>query len=170
MIKWKLRGEEMLKESGLPYTIVRAFSPPPRPWNDPKPEDFNVAIFQADAPKVSGALTRSDLGRVAAEALARPETVGTTFEAINVPKDLAADQLPLLKKFNPKFPEWKESVKTLVKDAPVSKRSYAIGDSERKASTWQGDTLTVGKSASTQAKNAQWEGDTFIVNTLPAKN
>ena len=30
VIRFKLSGEEQLKMSGVPYTIVRAYSPPPR--------------------------------------------------------------------------------------------------------------------------------------------
>ncbi len=93
VVKWKLRGEEMLRASGLPYTIVRSYSPPPRPWNDPKPEDFNIAILQGGSEGVSGVINRSDLGHVAAQALISPKTTGTTFEAINVPKAVPDDQV-----------------------------------------------------------------------------
>lgn len=92
-VKWKLRGEEMLRSSGLPYTIVRSYSPPPRPWNDPSPSDFNIAILQGGSEGVSGVINRSDLGHVTAQALISPETTGTTFEAINVPKTVRDDEV-----------------------------------------------------------------------------
>jgi len=93
VVKWKLRGEEMLRASGLPYTIVRSYSPQPRPWNDPKPEGFNIAILQGGSEGVSGVINRSDLGHVAAQALISPKTTGTTFEAINVPKAVPDEEV-----------------------------------------------------------------------------
>lgn len=159
VVRWKLRGEELLKRSGIPYTIIRAYSPPPRPWNDPDPKDFNVAILQqADGGGVSGVITRADLGHVAAEALLRPAARGTSFEAINVGKDASAAQLAAIRTISPTFPEWKEAMGMLAKDPPVSQASetsFAAPDTGQD----QGSAMT----SRTPAVAAKWEGDTITL-------
>ena len=158
VVLWKLRGEELLKTSGIPYTIVRSYSPPPRPWNDPKPEDFNIAIFpvQGDGEGISGVINRSDLGKVAAQALASPKTAGRTFEAINVPKTVSADQVSMVQKINPTFPNWKESLNTLAKDQPVSTTSSVSMQISEKGRKQEGVGGT---------REVIWDGDTMIIKT-----
>ena len=121
VIRWKLDGEEMLKASGVPYTIVQAYAPPPRPWNDPDPKEFNIAILQGKGSLFPGIISRSDLGHVAVEALIRPGTENTTFQAINARKDLPEDTVAVILKADPKFPDWKGSLDNLAKDAPATK-------------------------------------------------
>mmetsp|Transcript_20977 Transcript_20977/g.32875 ORF Transcript_20977/g.32875 Transcript_20977/m.32875 type:complete len:279 (-) Transcript_20977:173-1009(-) len=118
VIEWKLRGEQYLRASGVPYTIIHAYSPPPRPWDDPDPKKYDIAILQDET--VGGAMIRSDLAKVCVEALVRPSTKGVTFGAIDVSKDLSGDTLSLVQKVNKQFPNWKQSLDKLASD-PTSR-------------------------------------------------
>eukprot|EP00286_Rhodomonas_abbreviata_P023122 CAMPEP_0181296836 /NCGR_PEP_ID=MMETSP1101-20121128/4915_1 /TAXON_ID=46948 /ORGANISM="Rhodomonas abbreviata, Strain Caron Lab Isolate" /LENGTH=364 /DNA_ID=CAMNT_0023401725 /DNA_START=109 /DNA_END=1203 /DNA_ORIENTATION=- len=89
---WKLRGENLLRESGTPYTIVRAYSldnaaekskpqgkskgesasstagsptPPPEPT-------MELLLFQGDKAGVGGLISRHDLAAVAVAAMQLP--------------------------------------------------------------------------------------------------
>ena len=116
VIRFKLSGEEQLKMSGVPYTIVRAYSPPPRPWSDPREKDFSLAVFQRDDAGVSGVISRSDLGHLAAEALVNSQTDFTTFQAMNIKTGLSQEQAAIVRRANPRFPDWKGSLTSLAKD------------------------------------------------------
>ena len=116
VIRFKLSGEEQLKMSGVPYTIVRAYSPPPRPWSDPREKDFSLAVFQRDDAGVSGVISRSDLGHLAAEAVVNSQTDFTTFQAMNIKTGLSQEQAAIVRRANPRFPDWKGSLTSLAKD------------------------------------------------------
>ena len=48
-----------------------------------------------------------------------PKTRGATFEAINVGKDATREQVALVQKLNPAFPNWKDALGALSQDPPA---------------------------------------------------
>jgi uncharacterized protein YbjT (DUF2867 family) len=83
VLLWKFKGEEALRASGVPYTIVR----PGGLTNAPAGE-VNVVFQQGD--KESGSIPRADVARVCVAALSSPDAQNRTFE-INSGKDAPAD-------------------------------------------------------------------------------
>lgn len=77
VLQWKLRGEEALRLTGMPYTIVR----PGGLTNDPGGQ-AGIRVLQGDPPDVVGRIPRADLATVLVQALGRPEAFGKTFEVI----------------------------------------------------------------------------------------
>jgi uncharacterized protein YbjT (DUF2867 family) len=73
LLRWKLRGEDALRSSGLVYTIVR-----PGQLLDGDGGSEALAFAQGDTLK--GAMTRGDLARVCVEALGRDAAFMRTFE------------------------------------------------------------------------------------------
>jgi len=82
---WKFKGEEALRASGVPYTIVR----PGGLTNAPGGE-FEVIFAQGDGE--AGAIPRADVARVCVAALGAETALNKTFE-INSGKQPPADQL-----------------------------------------------------------------------------
>lgn len=78
---WKLQGEDYLRASGLPYTIVR-----PGGLLDKEPGQFEIVFRQGDDLPYTSKLsvtTRGDLARICIAALDVPQARNTTFEAFN---------------------------------------------------------------------------------------
>jgi len=73
VMKWKLKGEDALRASGVPYTIVR-----PGGLVD-KPAGSSTIVF-AQGDTTSGAITREDVALICVAALQYPEARGKTFE------------------------------------------------------------------------------------------
>lgn len=80
VLYWKLKGEDNLRASGVPYTIVRAYS-----LGEEKTTDVNATsellIFQGDRIDVGGLISRHDLAVVAVESLNSTAT-NSTFEIL----------------------------------------------------------------------------------------
>jgi len=76
ILKWKFKGEEALRTSGVPYTVVR----PGGLVNTPGGE-FSVVFAQGDA--TAGRISREDVALICIAALTYPESVGKTFETFN---------------------------------------------------------------------------------------
>jgi uncharacterized protein YbjT (DUF2867 family) len=73
VLKWKFKGEEALRESGVPYTIVR----PGGLTNAPGGET-GVVFQQGD--KEAGAIPRADVAKVCVAALESSDALNKTFE------------------------------------------------------------------------------------------
>jgi uncharacterized protein YbjT (DUF2867 family) len=71
---WKARAEEVIRGSGLPYSIVRPGWLTDGEGGDP------LAVFQGDT--AEGRISRADLAAVCAELVFLPEAAGKTFEVI----------------------------------------------------------------------------------------
>jgi uncharacterized protein YbjT (DUF2867 family) len=76
VLKWKLKGEEVLRTSGVPYTIVR-----PGGLTDEAGGQHEILFKQGD--KEGGLITRADVARVCVAALEIPAARNKTFEVIN---------------------------------------------------------------------------------------
>jgi uncharacterized protein YbjT (DUF2867 family) len=75
VLKWKLKGEDALRASGVPYTIVR-------PGGLVNGEGGRAAITfeQGDAGRGQGTITRADVATICVRALEYPEARNRTFE------------------------------------------------------------------------------------------
>jgi uncharacterized protein YbjT (DUF2867 family) len=86
---WKYLGEEALRKSGVPYTVVR-----PSGLND-RPGGQRVLFAQGDTAKERGFIPRQDVAAVCVAALGRADALGKTFEITGDPsqsrQDLAAE-------------------------------------------------------------------------------
>jgi uncharacterized protein YbjT (DUF2867 family) len=80
---WKFKGEEALRASGVPYTIVR-----PGGLINEAGGQKSVAFAQGD--DETGAIPRADVARVCVAALGSPDALNTTFE-INSGKSAPAE-------------------------------------------------------------------------------
>lgn len=68
VLKWKLRGEQLLRNSGLPYTIIRAYSLNNNAANIAQnKDDTAIAIFQGEPKDVGGVISRENLAQVTVE-------------------------------------------------------------------------------------------------------
>ena len=73
ILMWKFKGEEALRASGVPYTVVR----PGGLVNTPGGE-FGVIFAQGDT--TTGRISREDVALICIAALQAPEALGKTFE------------------------------------------------------------------------------------------
>lgn len=85
VLRWKFRGEEALRSSGVPYTIVR----PGGLIND---DGGKKAIVFAQGDEGTGAIPRADVARVCVAALGTPLALNKTFE-VNSGKSAPARDL-----------------------------------------------------------------------------
>jgi uncharacterized protein YbjT (DUF2867 family) len=76
VLTWKLRGENYLRASGVPYTIVR-----PGGLQDTPGGQRGLIFDQGD--RVQGMISREDVGEVCVRALDREDTRNVTFEVMN---------------------------------------------------------------------------------------
>ncbi len=72
---WKAKGEQALRDSGVPYTIVR----PAGLLNEPGGQG-RVVVVQGDPREAGGTLARADVSTVCVQALAHESSRGKTFE------------------------------------------------------------------------------------------
>jgi len=74
----KLRGEEALRSSGVPYTVLR----PVGLWDKP-PGQYGIALVPGDPP-ITAMISRSDVAAVAVHALVDPAARNKTVVILNV--------------------------------------------------------------------------------------
>jgi uncharacterized protein YbjT (DUF2867 family) len=74
----KLRGEDALRRSGVPYTILR----PVGLWDKP-PGQFGIALVPGDPP-ITAMIARADVAAVAVHALVDPAARNKTLVILNV--------------------------------------------------------------------------------------
>lgn len=77
ILTWKLKGEDTLKASGVPYTIVR-----PGGLTEARGGEFLPTMMQGDDLSRQGRIARADVAAIAVAALDRPEAMNKTFEVI----------------------------------------------------------------------------------------
>lgn len=76
VLVWKGKGEDHLRQSGVPYTIVR-----PGGLQVCEPGKTGLKIAPGDA-AIRGLICRSDVARVMVDALTRPEAAGKTIALV----------------------------------------------------------------------------------------
>jgi uncharacterized protein YbjT (DUF2867 family) len=76
IMHWKLKGENALRASGVPYTIVR-----PGGLTDEAGGTLGTLVAQGDN-QGPGQSNRIDVGRICARALTAPAAVNVTFEVL----------------------------------------------------------------------------------------
>jgi uncharacterized protein YbjT (DUF2867 family) len=76
VMEWKLKGENALRTSGVPYTIVR-----PGGLGDGPGGKVGIRVGQGDRME-SGAIQRADVATVCVQALGNPDAFGKTFEIV----------------------------------------------------------------------------------------
>jgi uncharacterized protein YbjT (DUF2867 family) len=77
VMEWKLKGENALRASGVPYTIVR-----PGGLGDGPGGKAGIVAAQGDK-LPTGAIPRADVATVCIEALGNPDALGKTFEIVS---------------------------------------------------------------------------------------
>jgi len=83
---WKLKGEDALRASGLPYTVVRPGGLINKPGGDQ-----DIVFEQGDTVRDQTTITRADVARVCVAALKYPEARNRTFEISAAPGAPVAD-------------------------------------------------------------------------------
>jgi uncharacterized protein YbjT (DUF2867 family) len=77
ILTWKLKGEDALRASGVPYTIVR-----PGGLTEAAGGEFLPMMMQGDDLSRQGRIARADVAAIAVAALNRPEAFQKTFEVV----------------------------------------------------------------------------------------
>ncbi|MCL4791921.1 MAG: SDR family oxidoreductase, partial [Gammaproteobacteria bacterium] len=77
---WKLKGENALRASGVPYTIIR-----PGGLTNAEPGQSSFVIEQGDEVRGQTTIARADLATICVQALKYPEALNRTFETNTVP-------------------------------------------------------------------------------------
>lgn len=80
VLKWKLKGEDHLRNSGLTYTVVR-----PGGLTDDPGGETGIQFDQGDT--ISGRISRDDVAEVCVQALHNPHAYSKTFEIIGSEDD-----------------------------------------------------------------------------------
>lgn len=79
VLVWKLKGEDALRTSGVPYTIIR-----PGGLGDGKPGEKAFVIEQGDKSAGQTTIARADLATICVQALRYTEALNRTFEVNTV--------------------------------------------------------------------------------------
>jgi uncharacterized protein YbjT (DUF2867 family) len=90
VLDWKGRGEEALRTSGVPYTIVRPGGLKPFPGQPACTEGVEPLGLAARDTLPGGVVCRADVALVMADALGNPDALGKTVE-LAADKKLALD-------------------------------------------------------------------------------
>jgi uncharacterized protein YbjT (DUF2867 family) len=77
-IKWKAKSEVALKDSGVPYTLVRPFGMDDRPG-----AQMGIVFLPGDPIMAQLVISRTDLAAVCVECLYQPKTIGASFQLFN---------------------------------------------------------------------------------------
>ncbi|MEZ5562425.1 MAG: SDR family oxidoreductase [Gammaproteobacteria bacterium] len=77
---WKLKGENALRASGVPYTIIR-----PGGLVNAEPGQASFVFEQGDEVRGQTRIARADLATICVQALKYPEALNRTFETHTVP-------------------------------------------------------------------------------------
>jgi uncharacterized protein YbjT (DUF2867 family) len=80
VLEWKGKGEDALRSSGLPYTIVRPGGLKPFPGQPACPEGVEPLSLNARDSIQGGVVCRADVALVMAGALGNADALGKTVE------------------------------------------------------------------------------------------
>lgn len=85
ILVWKKKGEDALRDSGVPYTVVR-----PGGLNDEPGGTGGFKVMQGD-PQVMGLTPRADVASVVVAAIGRKDALSKTFEIVGDPNGTPPD-------------------------------------------------------------------------------
>ncbi|MBC9729182.1 SDR family oxidoreductase [Streptomyces sp. TRM68367] len=94
LLDWRLRGEDEVRASGLPYTVVR-----PSWLTDGDVAGARVRLEQHD--RGNGWVSRKSVAEACVQSLRLPSAGGTTFELYNEPGEESTDWGPLFDRLIP---------------------------------------------------------------------
>ena len=75
ILVWKLRGEDVLRASDIPHTIIR-----PGGLTDERGSDQAFSLDQGD--RITGSISREDVAEICVRALDHEDAKGVTFEVV----------------------------------------------------------------------------------------
>ncbi|KAG2657292.1 hypothetical protein PVAP13_1KG179100 [Panicum virgatum] len=107
ILTYKLKGEDLIRESGVPYTIVRPCA------LTEEPAGADLIFDQGD--NITGKISREEVARICVAALASPNAVGKTFEVkstvpFSEPYVIDPSNSPPEKDYEVYFKELKEGI------------------------------------------------------------
>jgi uncharacterized protein YbjT (DUF2867 family) len=79
ILTWKLRGEDTVRESGIPYTIIRPCALTEEPGG-------KALVFE-QGDNIRGKVSREDIAELCVEVLKQPKATNLTFEVKEEEKD-----------------------------------------------------------------------------------
>jgi len=94
ILDWKFKGEEVLRQSGLNYTIIR-------PGGLKDNSTTGHALFFDQGDQISGMINRSAVAEICLNALQYPQSHCTTFEAIETDQPGRSDWIKLFTSLEP---------------------------------------------------------------------
>jgi uncharacterized protein YbjT (DUF2867 family) len=94
VLSWKLAGENAVRESGVPYTIIR-----PGGLTDQPGAKRALQIAQGD--RIMGMVSRADVAELCIRALDNPDACNVTFEVIETQGQPVSDWSALFKGLQP---------------------------------------------------------------------
>ncbi|GAA3436571.1 SDR family oxidoreductase [Kutzneria kofuensis] len=77
LLDWRLRGEDAVRASGLPYTVIRPS------WLIDRHNRGIAAVRLGQGDQGDGQVSREDVAEACVQAIALPEAAGLTFEMYN---------------------------------------------------------------------------------------
>ena len=83
LLKWKLKGEDQLRASGLNYTVVRPYGLLDEADFDSISKHTSILMDQGDDINPNGLINRSDVATVCIKSLTNPDANKKTFEVTN---------------------------------------------------------------------------------------
>lgn len=84
VLAWKGKGEDYLRASGVPYTVVRPGGLLPAPGQPPCVEgEVPLRLYPGFETGESAAICRADVGLVMIDALGNPDAIGKTVNLIS---------------------------------------------------------------------------------------
>ncbi|KAL6888968.1 hypothetical protein ACP4OV_009994 [Aristida adscensionis] len=107
ILTYKLKGEDLIRESGIPYTIVRPCA------LTEEPAGAELIFDQGD--NITGKISREEVARICVAALGNPNAVGKTFEVkstvpFSEPYVIDSTNPPPEKDYEVYFKELKEGI------------------------------------------------------------
>lgn len=96
VLKWKLKGEDALRASGVPYTIVR-----PGGLVNEAGGQASISFEQGDVDRGQIKIARADVATICIQALKYPEARNRTFEVSATPGSPPADWRALFAALKP---------------------------------------------------------------------
>jgi uncharacterized protein YbjT (DUF2867 family) len=117
LLTFKLKGEDVIRSSGVPYTIIRPCA------LTEEPAGAELQFGQGD--NITGKIGREEVARICVAALASPEALDKTFEVkstvpFSTPFEVDPSNPPAPRDYTPDFAKLKEGVTGKVEEQVVA--------------------------------------------------